>query len=127
MVRIEDTWSWWCVFCFEYFLNVAHFEFISIRLSYLSAALSQASGVSTAGKFSVVKSIAFRTTDSFPSFPERQRPCAIVVAIEVVDDVDDTESLCILFQAKSRSPPNVHLSPNATVFPLLVEWLYSSV
>lgn len=104
-------------------MNVTHFEFIFIRLSYLSAALSQASGVSTAGKFSVVKSIAFGTIDSFPSFPERQRPCAIAVAIEVVDDVDDTESLCILFQAKSRSPPNVHLSPNATVFPLLVEWL----
>lgn len=83
------------------------------QLSYLSAALSQASGVSTAGKLSVVKSSAFVATTSAPSCSVRQRFCA--------NDDDVTESLCILLQSKSNPVANVHLSPSVTVSPLL-EW-----
>lgn len=99
--------------------------------SYLSAALSHASGQSTAGKLSVAKSMAFVGTGSVP-------PCSVWQRFWAVDDdvVDDdgaddgrdgggggdgdAVSLCILFvmvaAAEAVAPlPNLHVSSEANV------------
>lgn len=98
---------------------VLSFSFRLCQLSYLTDACDKASGVSTAGKLSVVKSTGFvaTTAGSLPSCSVRQRFCA------GTDDDDDTESLCILVQANvsPSAVANLHLSPNASaVSPPLV-------